>query len=50
MMFDHVDIKISEIGPDSGVIGAASLCAIPDIPGYFIKTIMAKHVYTFIVK
>jgi glucokinase len=25
MMFDHVDIKISEIGPDSGVIGAASL-------------------------
>jgi glucokinase len=25
MMFDHVDIKVSEIGPDSGVIGAASL-------------------------
>ena len=25
MMFDHVDIKVSEIGPDAGVIGAASL-------------------------
>jgi glucokinase len=25
MMFDHVEIKVSEIGPDAGVIGAASL-------------------------
>jgi glucokinase len=25
MMFDHMEIKVSEIGPDAGVIGAASL-------------------------
>jgi len=24
-MFDHVEIKVSVIGPDAGVIGAASL-------------------------